>query len=241
MLRTLVRFELRNLLREQMTRVMLIWPLLFAALLRVLIAQNVMAENLAGMFGALVSLMSGFAYGAMAAFSLLDDRDDLVFASIRISPLPLWLYVAFKVAFVYVLAVISGVIICLFSGAFVMSFGDSLLVAMLGALQVPFIALLANMLASNKVEGFVAVKGLGMMLLLPAAGYYFLDAKEWLFAIAPAHWAAKAVQRAMLQPLITLRLASMNLSFYQYLGIGFLYNAALVLVVFMLFMRKQRA
>ncbi len=239
MLLTLAKFELKNLLREKMTAVMLIWPLLIGGIGKYLIDQNIVEEQGLGITAMMIALMIGFAYGAMSGFSLLDDRDDQVFASIQISPVSLNLYIWFKVVFVYILAVGSGFFIIWFTGAIPLSNADILLIATLSALQVPITAFLINAFAHNKVEGFVTMKATGFLLILPVGGFFFLDAKEWLFALAPGHWTAKAVQYAMLQPQIDSGFIEMNLSFYQYAIFGIAYNLLLVVATFMLFKKKN--
>ncbi|HAH96680.1 MAG TPA: hypothetical protein DCL69_07255, partial [Firmicutes bacterium] len=94
------------------------------------------------------------------------------------------LYVWFKIVFAYVLAVFAGYFMLWIVGAAAMTVLETFLVAALSALQVPIVALLVNAFAKNKVEGFVAMKASGFLMLLPIAGFFFLDAKEWLFAIA---------------------------------------------------------
>ncbi|HAH96681.1 MAG TPA: hypothetical protein DCL69_07260, partial [Firmicutes bacterium] len=58
-------------------------------------------------------------------------------------------------------------------------------------------------------------------------------------AIAPGHWAAKAIQYAMLRPGIAAGMVNMNLDFYQYIIIGFLYNFALAIVTFRIFRHRN--
>jgi fluoroquinolone transport system permease protein len=233
------KFELKNLLRNKMTVVMIFYPLILGWLGRYLIVNNLVPDEALALTAMLMTVLVGFAYGAMAGFSLLDDRDDQVFISIRISPVSLNLYIWFKVLFAYLFALVGGFFIVWFSGAVTLSAGDILLLAALSALQTPITAFLVNAFAHNKVEGFVTMKASGFMLLFPIGSLFFLDAKEWLFAVAPAHWAAKAVQRAMLQPLIEADLLTMNLSFYQYIAVGVVYNLILVAATFHLFRKKN--
>jgi fluoroquinolone transport system permease protein len=239
MLLTLAKFELKNLIREKMTMVMLIWPLIFGSIGKYLIDNGIVEGQAMGVTAALLSLIGGFAYGAMAGFSLLDDRDDQVFDSIQISPVSLKLYIWFKVFFVCILSVFAGFFIMWFTGATTLSFGQMLVISVLAALQTPFIAFLINAFAKNKVEGFVTMKATGFLLMLPVGGFFFLDAKEWLFSIAPGHWAAKAVQYSLLEPHISAGIVKMNLNFYQYIGIGFVYNLLLILGGFSLFKKKN--
>ena len=239
MLLTLSKFELKNLLRDKMTAVMITYPLVIGGIGKYLINNSIVEDQALGITAMFMAIIAGFSYGAMAGFSLLDDRDDQVFASIQISQMSLSYYIWFKVAFAYLLATISGFFIIWYTGAIPVSITDMLLISILAALQTPITAFLINAFAYNKVEGFITMKATGFLLLFPAAGFFFLDALEWLFAIAPGHWPAKAVQYAMLQPLITAGVINMNLGFYQYIFVGIGYNVLLVLLTFKIFKNKN--
>lgn len=239
MLITLLKHEFKNLLRERMTLLMLLYPLLIGVIGRILLDRGVISGEGVGIAAMLFTLFCGFAYGAMGGFSLLDDRDDQVLESIQISPISVHWYIWFKICFAFVLAVIAGFFIIWFSGALEIGSGDTLLLAILSALQVPIIAFFINAFAKNKVEGFVAMKGSGFTIIFPVAAYFFLDWKEWLFSFAPAHWVAKGVQYLFLQSGIEAGVVEMNLNFYQYLGIGFAYNLLLMVGAFTLFKKKN--
>ena len=238
MVLTMVQSEVKNLLREKLTAVMLLYPFLFGGLGKYLIDSEILQGQAAGVIAVILSIITGFAYGAMAGFSLLDDRDDQVLVSIRISPVSLPFYLWVKIGLLYLMAVLGNFCVIWLMGAIDTAAGNVWAISLLSALQVPVTAFLINAFAQNKVEGFVAMKSSGFLLLLPAAAFFFLDAKEWLFAVAPGHWAAKAVQYAMLQPHIEAGLAEMNLTFSRYIGIGFVYNLLLVLLSYKLFLRK---
>lgn len=239
MLWTLSKFELKNLVRDRMTAVMILYPLMLGWLGKYLIDNQMVEGQVLGVIAMMVSLMVGFAYGAMAGFSLLDDRDDQVLTSIRISPVPLAFYIWFKIIFIYVIAVLAGFFLMWFIGDFTLSAGEILLVSMLSSLQVPIVAFLVNAFAHNKIEGFITMKASGFLLLLPIGSFFFLDAKEWLFSFAPGHWAGKALQYSLMRPLIDAGLVEMNLNFYQYVGIGFLYNLLLIAVIYKFFIKKN--
>jgi len=236
---SLLAFEIKNLLRNRMTVVMIFYPLILGGIGRYLIVNDIMPEEALGLTAMIMVILVGFSYGAVAGFSLLDDRDDQVIVSIRISPVSVDLYIWFKVLFAYTLALLGGFFIIWYGGAIKLSGLDTLLVAALAAMQTPITAFLVNAFAHNKVEGFVTMKAAGFLLLFPIGGFFFLGAEEWLFAIAPPHWAAKAVQRAMLEPLIDAGLVSMNLGFYQYLLLGFVYNSILVALTYRFFKNKN--
>ena len=226
-------------MRDKMTAVMIIYPLILGGLGKFLIDNNYVEGQALGITAMFIAIITGFAYGAMAGFSLLDDRDDQVFASIQISPVSLSYYIWFKVMFAYILATLSSYFIIWFIGVIPLTAAEILLISLLASLQTPISAFLVNAFAHNKVEGFIAMKATGFLLLFPAASFFFLDAKEWLFAIAPGHWPAKAVQYALLRPQINAGLIEMNLSFYQYLAIGMAYNVVLVIAAYRFFKNKD--
>lgn len=239
MLLTLTRFELKNLLRDKMTAVMIIYPLILGGIGKFLIDNNIVEGQALGITAMFIAIITGFAYGAMSGFSLLDDRDDQVFASIQISPVSLDHYIWFKVVFSYLLATLSSFFIIWFTGVIPLTTGEMLLISLLAALQTPIAAFLINAFANNKVEGFISMKATGFLLLFPAASFFFLDAKEWLFAIAPGHWPAKAIQYALLRPAIDAGQVGMNLNFYQYIAVGMAYNAVLILATYRFFQSKN--
>ena len=235
----MIKSEIKNVLREKMTIVMLIWPLFFGGLGYMLIQRGIVHGDGIALTAILMTVIAGFLFGAMSGFSLLDDRDDQVLESIQISPVPVQWYIWFKICFAYILAIFAGVFMIWATEAIDLGVADILLVTSLSALQVPIIAFIINAYAKNKVEGFVTMKGTGFLIIFPAAAFFFLDAKEWLFSFAPAHWVAKAVQYSMLEPMIDAGLVEMNLGFYQYLGIGFAWNLLLVAGAYKLFKRKN--
>jgi len=236
---TMVRHEFKNLLREKMTQMMFVMPVLFGLVVRVLAARGVIAGDSLDLVSVMLALLIGMFFGAAAGMSLLDDRDDLVLYSIQISPVSVWKYIWLKIAVTYMLALIGGMLVVWISGALSMTFLQVLLVSALSAMQVPFTAFLINTFAKNKVEGFVAMKASGFLIIFPLVGYFFLDAKEWLFSIAPGHWAAKAVQYIALKPAIDAGAVSMNLGFFSYIAIGFVYNAAFILFTYRMFKRRN--
>ena len=236
----LVKFELKNILRDRMTIMLLVWPFAIGLLGRYFIDSNSLDKIVSEMVIIGLTLMSGMIFGAMAGFSILDDRDDNVFVSISISPLSVQAYVIFKVAFVYIMAVISGVVTVYLAGGLGFAWWQVVLISILTALQAPMNAFLINAFASNKVEGFVTMKATGFLLIFPVFSYLFLDWKEWLFAIAPGFWPAKAVQTLLFSDAISAGVINMNLSFWPYLLIGFAYNMFLVVFMYSFFRKRTQ-
>lgn len=238
MLMRLMKFEFKNLIRDRMTAMLLVYPIMVGFLGKYLLENQNFDENGINLLVVTLTIISGMIFGSMAGFSILDDRDDNVFLSIQISPMNVRFYVWFKVVFIYVLSVLANLLIFIIMGGLGLELLDFILISMLIGLQVPINAFLINALSSNKVEGFIAMKGSGFLIIFPIVSFFFLDWKEWLFAFAPAFWGAKAVQVSLFAKYIDSGLVSMNLNFWMYLGIGFIYNLILTYVMYNVFKHK---
>jgi fluoroquinolone transport system permease protein len=240
MVATFLKFELKNLLRDEMTRVMLFYPLVLGGLVRLLINRNLLAAPFASATAAvLVVLAAGFDFGMIAGFSLLDDRDDQVLVSIRISPVSLSLYLWLKVGFAFLMAVLAGLATMLISGSFAIAPLDMLLVAGLSAMQVPINAFVVSALSSNRAEGLAAIKVTGILVLLPVVAWFFLDWKQWLFALVPGFWPAKAMQSLLLASTMGKSLSGPPLGFAGYIGVGFLWCLIVTGLTYVLFKKKS--
>ncbi len=225
----LMRYEAANIVRERLTLLMLIWPPLLAVICRYLINEGILVGDVAAMLAAMLVMIVGYVNGAMTAFSLLDDRDDMVFISIAITPVPLPAYVLLKVGFGYIIAVLSTVASIAIIGVPVNAM-QAAAIALVSALQVPIASLLINALAKNKVEGFAVMKGVGFIVLFPLAAWFFTNWKAWLFCVAPGYWPVKALQ--------ALYNGAADVSFGVYMTAGATACALLAAGMFHLFLRK---
>jgi fluoroquinolone transport system permease protein len=240
MVATFLKFEIKNLLRDEMTRVMLFYPLVLGGLVRLFINRNLLSVPFAGATAVvLVVLAAGFDFGMIAGFSLLDDRDDRVLLSIRISPVPLSLYLWFKVGFAFLMAVGASLATMLISGSFALTLLQMLLVAGLAAMQVPINAFLVSALASNRAEGLAATKVTGILVLIPVVAWFFLDWKQWLFALVPGFWPAKAVQFLLQASARSTSSVEPPLGFAGYIGGGFLWCLIVMGLMYVFFKKKS--
>ena len=143
---------------------------------------------------AFLILANPYIYGALAAFLLLDEREENVLQAIRVTPLSLNRYLLIKVAFFTGLSFVSGVFITLIAGFLKMSLVDAIALNALLALAAPFNMVLINSFAKNRVEGFALVKGSGMLIMLPLAAFYIPNPYNVLVGILPGYWPAMAIR-----------------------------------------------
>jgi fluoroquinolone transport system permease protein len=240
MVATFLKFELKKLLRDEMTRVMLFYPLVLGGLVRLFINRNLLTVPFASATAVvLVVLAAGFDFGMIAGFSLLDDRDDGVLLSIRISPVSLSLYLWFKVGFAFLMAVGASLATMLVSGSFAIAPLNMLLVALLAAMQVPINAFLVSALASDRAEGLAAIRVTGILIFISVVAWFFLDWKQWFFALIPGFWPAKAVQSLLLAAARGESLTGSPLGFAGYIGVGFLWCLIVMGLTYILFKKKS--
>jgi fluoroquinolone transport system permease protein len=239
MLATFVRFEIKNLLRDEMTRIMLCYPIALGGLTRLLLHRQLLTSQFAAAAAVvLVILAAGFDFGMIAGFSLLDDRDDHVLVNIRVTPVSVDLYVWVKVAFAFLMAVVAGVATILISGTFPLPATEMLLVALLAAMQVPINAFLVSALAHDRAEGLAATKFTGILVFLPVLAWLLTDWKQWLLAFVPGFWPTKAIQS--LSVAVTVGITShtaLGLGFSAFIALGFLWCLVAAALAFIFFRR----
>lgn len=237
MIKRLIKFEFKNLIRDRMTLMFFVYPFLVGGVGNLFLSKNDYEASMIQVIIISLSIISGVVFGAMGGFSIMDDRDDHVFTSINISPLNIRSYVWFKVLFVSILGFFSNLIIY-FMIDMQINFPLFVIITVLSSLQIPIHAFIINALASNKVEGFMAMKGSGFLLIFPVISFFFIDWKQWIFAFAPAFWVFKAFQFELFKPLMELGLVDMYLNTSIYLLIGFIYNILLITWLYRVFKKK---
>ena len=104
-------------------------------------------------------------------------------------------------------------------------------------MQAPFIALVVNSIAQNKVEGFVIMKATGMTLILPAVAFFYTDWKEFFFIIAPGFWPARMIQMEIM-PSEVFNI-DYNLPIIGYFLLGMTYNLIVAFLLFKVYTKKS--
>lgn len=234
----LILFEVKNIMRDKLMVMFVLYPFIIGVAARLIMNDPSMDAQAVDLLVILSLIISGFIFGALAGFSLLDDRDDHVFTSISISPMPLKAYITIKLGFITVLSIISSYLVVVVAGITSIEWPYVLLVALLSSLQVPLHGLLINSFASNKVEGFVVMKASGFLLIFPIAAFFFVNEVQWVFAIAPAFWPAKAIQAILLKPLIDANVVNLGLNYWGFLLAGLAVMLLYLSLTIRLFIRK---
>lgn len=237
MIGTVIKAELRNMVRDRMYLVFALYPILLGALGYYLVGyieERVAPDNLTPEILAMfLILMTGYIYGALIAFTLLDDKDDLVLMSLKITPISVKSYVIVKLVVAFIFGFIATLVITLATGFLPdASFWSIILISIAGALQAPGVALIVNSFSRNKVEGFVVMKMSGLILMLPVIAFFVMDWQEVFLVFAPGFWPARMIQIELLPEFKT------NFNYSVYFILGVIYNM-LFLTMFMKIYAKR--
>jgi fluoroquinolone transport system permease protein len=236
MLKTVVKNELRSIVRDPMYIFFAIYPFIFGAVGYFLIPY--MEENTTTPWPQVVAmfmiLMTGFVYGAITAFTLLDDKDDNVLMSLKITPIDVRLYVLVKLVVTYIFGLIATLILVFATGFLEGSTTLTIIViSMVSALQGPIITLIVNSFSDNKVEGFVYMKMSGLMLIVPALAFFYQAWQEVFFVIAPGFWSSRLIQIELLPQIET------NFTFIVYVIGGVIYNLLFVTLFMKIYAKRS--
>lgn len=191
-----LKHEIKLMFRDKMYLFLMAYPIVMAItalfLMPYLESQNAgIATHIVTLF---FILLNGFMFGAITGFTLLDDQDDHVLLSLRITPINVNHYIWIKILISYVLGILSTLLIIITSGFItIVDPFNMIFILILAPLHGPIIALLVNAFASNKVEGFVIMKASGLILLAPVAALFLTDWKELFLSILPGFWPARLI------------------------------------------------
>lgn len=230
-------YELKKWARDSLLGFFVAYPLILGFAVRWLIPviEDRTGTTIAPYYFLIVSgllLLTPLIIGAVAGFSILEDRDDNILLAIKVAPMSLEFFIGFKLALVFVLSVLGSVFAVWVSQLAHISPGTMWAVSLVSALAAPLTALIVNAVASNKIEGFATVKGTAVLVLFPIVGLLFFDVKGFLFSFVPGFWPAKALAVAMLPG------KSFQLGYAAYLLIGMAYGVLVNLLVYRVFKAK---
>lgn len=237
MIKTILKAELKNMTRDPMYIFFMVYPIVLGIagyFLVPYIDSQVSSTSLVPEIVAMVMiLLTGYIYGALTAFTLLDDKDDFVLISLKVTPVSVKTYVLIKLMISLFFGFIATLVV-IFTTGFLsgVSFFLIILIAFLGALQAPGVALIVNSIATNKVEGFVTMKMSALILVFPVLAFFIQAWQEVFLVFAPGFWSARLIQIELLPSI------DVNFTFTVYFILGLIYNIIFVYVFMKIYARK---
>lgn len=231
------KHELKNITKDRMYAFFVFYELLLIAISIWLIPF--LKENATDLVVQLtlivLILMTGFVFGAITGFTLLDDQDDGVLFSLKVTPINVNVYIFLKLLMSYLFSVIATLILFFATGLYqTLPLLDLLFVLVLSSFQGPLFALIMNAFSSNKVEGFVVMKLTGLTLIGPILALFLSDWTELLLSIFPGFWTARIMSISMI-PIEYLLGPS-----WVYFFLGILVNVISLFYIFRYFKLKHQ-
>lgn len=233
MMNRMIKYEFKRIFRDKMYIFFLLYPILIIAVLLWLVpyVSTRFGDIASNVISLVFMLMTPFMFGAISAFTLLDDRDDHVFDSLKVTPLKVSQYLMIKLVMTYTFGLITTLLVLFINPHFSLSAGEKIMIAILSSLSAPTITLLVNAFSANKVEGFVIMKASGLLMMLPIASLFVTNWTELFLGIVPGFWPARMISMSLL-PLDFL------LPSYGYFLIGLVINSLYVTLLFYLVKKR---
>jgi fluoroquinolone transport system permease protein len=203
-LMAMIDIDRRTTVRSALLAVVLAGPILLAVALR--LGYPSLAAYLHNRFGvdltpyqpillaSLIVLHVPLITGMVGALLILDDIDDRTVLILRVSPVTLPRYLAYRATAVAAVALLMLTIAVPVSG-FTHQF--ALPAFLLAAAQAPLITLATTAIARNKVEGLAWLKILGLLPTGIAPAMWWLpDPAGWPLRVLPHYWTVDALWHA---------------------------------------------
>lgn len=238
MIGTVIKAEFKNLFRDKMYAFFCVFPAVLGVVGYYLIPyvkdHSPVGSPIPEIIAMFLILMTGYIFGAIIAFTLLDDKDDNVLLSLKITPISVKYYVVVKLVVSYIFG-FAATLILIFATSFLKgsSIWTIILISMISALQAPLIALIVNSFSRNKVEGFVVMKSSGLMLIIPVVAFFVASWQEVFLIFAPGFWPARLIQMELLPMIDT------NFTFIVYFIFGVFYNIGFLYLLLKLYAKKS--
>jgi len=233
--------DFRNILRDRFFLfAFFVYPLMFIVFSRImvhLIAPRIedvfpLAANFSFIFMFIVILVP-FIFSFIAAFLILDERDEHILTVLRVMPISRNSYLIYRMLFMSIFAFIVLLIFPPLSGLIEntqFSYPAYIPVAILFALFTPISTLLVSSFATNKVQAFAIFKIGGTVFILPIFAFLLnLDNIKYIFSPIPNFWSLISLDSVIKNG--TLEIVP--------IVIGFIYHIAIISVLFYIFNRKN--
>lgn len=165
--------------------------------------------------------------GMVIGFLLLDERDGRTLTALRVTPVSIRRYLAYRVSGPLLVATATTLFGYELIGITPLPFGPLLAISVVAGMSAPLIALVLATAAPNKVAGLAVVKVLNGVNLLPIAAYFLPTPVQYLAGIIPTYWPMRAFWSA-----------AQSEPYSAYLGIGCFVGALALLMAARLFERQ---
>jgi fluoroquinolone transport system permease protein len=193
----LVRYDLKQILRDQMLLMLMFVPLFMVVIIRIVLPMLEPAltpydiqiqDYFPLIFSYFFLMLCPSLFGLASALLLLDDLDDQILLMIRVTPLRYKIYLLYRIGIFTMLPSFSYILLTsVLMNYTITNWPGFILIAGVSSLLGPFFALLILSLARNKIEGIAMMKATGLFIIAPVAAYFITTWHRHLFLIVPTY------------------------------------------------------
>lgn len=221
---SVIASDLRNTKREPTLLLMFVVPFIMLALIRFGLPALVDFVPVFGQYHKIIIaffvLLNAVFPGFILSFIFLDEKDLQLISVLRVTPVSLKGVLLSRILFMLVFGFMGSLLILFFNGATNYTLIQNLAIAILSALNVPFLVLFISTIAKNKVEGLTLLKVVNVILFIPVAVFFLENSWENLLAIFPAYWVFQFMDAGINQTVV-FTLGIIVLSGFNYIAIKF--------------------
>jgi len=231
--RKLLVNDLRNIVRDRLyLYAFVLFPIIFIAVARLVfpwISENVYPiEPLYPVLFMVLSFIIPMIFSFITAFLIMEERDENLLTILRVMPISRSSYLFYRMLLMTALSFVCVLVFQMLSGLVQVQPLQYLPVAVLFAMFTPLMALIINVLANNKVQGFAVMKSVGGLFLIPLLSLAITEDWKYLFGIFPNFWTFMALEKIMASGTLDL----------VYIGLGLIVHTALLALLARIFNKK---
>ena len=199
-IRALGPIDLRSVARDSMLRWLIGMPIVLAFVFRwgIPALDGWLGEQYAFDLTPYYPLLTSFLVlmiptlmGSVVGFLLLDQRDDRTLTALQVTPLTVQGYLAYRIA--VPMAVSVPVMMASVAVADLVDMGvvAAFAAAVQAAPTAPLYALFVAAFATNKVQGFALLKGVGVLTWPPVIAWFISSPWQVAIGVDPLYWPLK--------------------------------------------------
>lgn len=232
-IRKLLLNDIRNIIRDRLLLyTAFLIPLIIIIFTRLVIpwlSENVVPlQQYYSLLFMLIVITIPMMFGFVIGFLIMDERDENLLTVLRVMPISRNTYLIYRMLFVSILSLVYILLFPLLTGLIDIGFIDYLPIGVLLAFLTPVLGLVANIVATNKVQAFAVFKTLGGVFYIPLFAFFINNDFKYILGIIPNFWTFMALDQ----------LLTTGQQDYVFLGIGFVLHLILLGVLFYLFNKK---
>jgi fluoroquinolone transport system permease protein len=229
--------DLRNIFRDPLLALIPFAPILVALVIRFafpylnIFLWRQFHFNLAIYYSFILSIIilsTPVYFGMIIGFLLLDERDEQILNYIAVTPLRKAGFLVYRTILPVIVSIIFSYMTILMVGIVKPDLFKFLPVALMVSLEAPVYALFLGAFAGNKIEGLALAKGMGVLFIAPAVGYFIKSNWQFIAGIVPLYWVSKSYL-AMNGPLK---------EFWLFIIAGFLIHGIVIYILLRIFKEK---